>query len=56
MHRVLTDPQGITEAGREEVVEWLSDLLAVPTQEYSMLETLDFRRAEQSCRDPAPLP
>ncbi|MCQ4208020.1 MULTISPECIES: PadR family transcriptional regulator [Streptomyces] len=30
---------GITDAGREEAVEWLSDLLAVPAQEYPIFET-----------------
>lgn len=30
---------GITEAGREEVTEWLSDLLAVPAREYPIFET-----------------
>ncbi|MFI6487327.1 PadR family transcriptional regulator [Streptomyces sp. NPDC050564] len=29
---------GITEAGREEATEWLSDLLAVPAQEYPIFE------------------
>ncbi|NGO78184.1 PadR family transcriptional regulator [Streptomyces sp. YC504] len=30
---------GITEAGRIEMVEWLSDLLAVPADEYPIFET-----------------
>jgi DNA-binding PadR family transcriptional regulator len=30
---------GITEAGREEVTEWLSDLVAVPAKEYPIFET-----------------
>ncbi|MEV0221458.1 PadR family transcriptional regulator [Streptomyces sp. NPDC050704] len=30
---------GITDAGREEATEWLSDLLAVPAQEYPIFET-----------------
>ncbi|MGH4030687.1 PadR family transcriptional regulator [Actinomycetota bacterium Odt1-20B] len=30
---------GITEAGREEAIEWLSDLLAVPAREYPIFET-----------------
>ncbi|MPY59750.1 PadR family transcriptional regulator [Streptomyces spongiae] len=30
---------GITEAGREEATEWLSDLLAVPAREYPIFET-----------------
>jgi DNA-binding PadR family transcriptional regulator len=29
---------GITDAGREEATEWLSDLLAVPAQEYPIFE------------------
>ncbi|MFF1450932.1 PadR family transcriptional regulator [Streptomyces sp. NPDC058274] len=29
---------GITDAGREEATEWLSDLLAVPVQEYPIFE------------------
>ncbi|MET8131100.1 PadR family transcriptional regulator [Streptomyces sp. NPDC005251] len=30
---------GITEAGREEMTEWLSDLMAVPAREYPIFET-----------------
>jgi DNA-binding PadR family transcriptional regulator len=30
---------GITEAGREELTEWLSDLVAVPAKEYPIFET-----------------
>ncbi|NUP21490.1 MAG: PadR family transcriptional regulator [Streptomyces sp.] len=30
---------GLTEAGREEMAEWLSDLLAVPAKEYPIFET-----------------
>ncbi|MGW7047589.1 PadR family transcriptional regulator [Streptomyces avermitilis] len=30
---------GITDAGREEATEWLSDLLAVPAREYPIFET-----------------
>ncbi|MET7606672.1 PadR family transcriptional regulator [Streptomyces avermitilis] len=30
---------GITNAGREEATEWLSDLLAVPAREYPIFET-----------------
>ncbi|MFF4348331.1 PadR family transcriptional regulator [Streptomyces sp. NPDC001530] len=30
---------GITEAGREETTEWLSDLMAVPAREYPIFET-----------------
>ncbi|NGO10128.1 PadR family transcriptional regulator [Streptomyces sp. HC44] len=30
---------GITDAGREEASEWLSDLLAVPAREYPIFET-----------------
>ncbi|WP_326648724.1 MULTISPECIES: PadR family transcriptional regulator [unclassified Streptomyces] len=30
---------GITEAGRAEMAEWLSDLLAVPAREYPLFET-----------------
>ncbi|MEV6588490.1 PadR family transcriptional regulator [Streptomyces acidicola] len=30
---------GITESGREEATEWLSDLLAVPAREYPIFET-----------------
>ncbi|MFD0506990.1 PadR family transcriptional regulator [Streptomyces chiangmaiensis] len=30
---------GITDAGREEATEWLSDLLAVPAQEYPIFES-----------------
>nr|WP_199791131.1 PadR family transcriptional regulator [Streptomyces sp. SID8379] len=30
---------GITDAGREEAVEWLSDLLAEPAREYPIFET-----------------
>ncbi|MFJ3305675.1 PadR family transcriptional regulator [Streptomyces sp. NPDC086549] len=30
---------GITEAGREEMVHWLSDLMAVPVKEYPIFET-----------------
>ncbi len=30
---------GITEAGRVEMIEWLSDLLAVPAEEYPIFET-----------------
>src|SRR3954466_3469174 len=30
---------GITEAGREEAVEWLSDLLAGPVKEFPIFET-----------------
>lgn len=30
---------GITEAGRDEAVEWLSDLLAVPAREYPIFES-----------------
>ncbi|MEV5609892.1 PadR family transcriptional regulator [Streptomyces sp. NPDC052225] len=30
---------GITDAGREEAAEWLSDLLAVPATEYPIFET-----------------
>ncbi|MFG2376393.1 PadR family transcriptional regulator [Streptomyces sp. NPDC048504] len=30
---------GITDAGREEAVEWLSDLLAVPVKEFPIFET-----------------
>jgi DNA-binding PadR family transcriptional regulator len=30
---------GLTEAGREEMTEWLSDLIAVPAKEYPIFET-----------------
>ncbi|MFJ8635427.1 helix-turn-helix transcriptional regulator [Streptomyces sp. NPDC093568] len=30
---------GLTEAGREEMTEWLSDLMAVPAKEYPIFET-----------------
>ncbi|MCX5289515.1 MULTISPECIES: PadR family transcriptional regulator [unclassified Streptomyces] len=30
---------GLTEAGREEMTEWLSDLVAVPAKEYPIFET-----------------
>ncbi|MFG2956983.1 PadR family transcriptional regulator [Streptomyces sp. NPDC048291] len=30
---------GITDAGREEMVHWLSDLMAVPVKEYPIFET-----------------
>ncbi|MGW6908087.1 PadR family transcriptional regulator [Streptomyces sp. NPDC054940] len=30
---------GLTEAGREEMAEWLSDLLAIPAKEYPIFET-----------------
>ncbi|MCZ4603010.1 PadR family transcriptional regulator [Streptomyces sp. Lzd4kr] len=30
---------GLTEAGREEMTEWLSDLMAVPVKEYPIFET-----------------
>ncbi|WP_031486694.1 PadR family transcriptional regulator [Streptomyces bicolor] len=30
---------GLTEAGREEMAEWLSDLIAVPAKEYPIFET-----------------
>jgi DNA-binding PadR family transcriptional regulator len=30
---------GITDAGREEMTEWLSDLVAVPAKEYPIFET-----------------
>lgn len=30
---------GITDAGREEMIAWLSDLLAVPAREYPIFET-----------------
>ncbi|MGI5374136.1 PadR family transcriptional regulator [Streptomyces sp. CA-251387] len=30
---------GLTDAGREEMAEWLSDLLAVPAKEYPIFET-----------------
>ncbi|MGW4171971.1 helix-turn-helix transcriptional regulator [Streptomyces chartreusis] len=30
---------GLTEAGREEMAEWLSDLMAVPAKEYPIFET-----------------
>ncbi|WP_344528168.1 PadR family transcriptional regulator [Streptomyces rectiviolaceus] len=30
---------GITDAGREEMTEWLSDLIAVPAREYPIFET-----------------
>lgn len=30
---------GVTEAGREEMSEWLSDLIAVPAKEYPIFET-----------------
>jgi DNA-binding PadR family transcriptional regulator len=30
---------GLTDAGREEMVQWLSDLLAVPAKEYPIFET-----------------
>jgi DNA-binding PadR family transcriptional regulator len=30
---------GITEAGREETTEWMSDLIAVPAKEYPIFET-----------------
>ncbi|MFF1543209.1 PadR family transcriptional regulator [Streptomyces sp. NPDC058291] len=30
---------GLTDAGREETAEWLSDLLAIPAEEYPLFET-----------------
>ncbi|WP_327182104.1 PadR family transcriptional regulator [Streptomyces sp. NBC_01334] len=30
---------GLTEAGREEMAEWLSDLIAIPAKEYPIFET-----------------
>ncbi|SHI33003.1 PadR family transcriptional regulator [Streptomyces sp. 3214.6] len=30
---------GLTEAGREETAEWLSDLIAIPAKEYPIFET-----------------
>ncbi|TLS45543.1 PadR family transcriptional regulator [Streptomyces montanus] len=30
---------GLTEAGREEMTEWMSDLMAVPAREYPIFET-----------------
>ncbi|AZQ33574.1 PadR family transcriptional regulator [Streptomyces cyaneochromogenes] len=30
---------GLTDAGREEMAEWLSDLLAIPAKEYPIFET-----------------